>query len=113
MFLFLGLGVNSYSQWVSVPVPTSSGLNSAFFVDANTGYVAGGGSATWSPNTTDGIILKTTDGGTNWAAVYAQSGIAFIHIFVINGIVYSFGRTSSVQGIQDIVAYSNDDGINW
>ena len=35
---------------------TLNGLYSIYFTDANTGYVVG----------SEGIILKTTNGGTNW-----------------------------------------------
>ena len=43
IILILGLSIKSYSQWTQISVPTTSGLNNAFFVDENIGYIVGGG----------------------------------------------------------------------
>ena len=42
-------------EWVQQNSGTNSHLRAVDFVNENTGYVAG-----------DGVLLKTTDGGTNW-----------------------------------------------
>lgn len=47
----------SQSQWLyNNPYPTSNMINSVYFINNNTGWLAGDG----------GMILKTTNGGVNW-----------------------------------------------
>lgn len=52
------LSTNAGASWVYTQLSTSA-LQSFYFFDANTGFVAGGG----------GKIFKTTDGGSNWTNV--------------------------------------------
>ena len=53
--------VHSNSQgWFQQTSGTTVNLNSVFFVDANTGYAVGDSTIVYH------IILKTTNGGTNW-----------------------------------------------
>ena len=110
ILLILSLSINSYSQWLQVSVPTTSGLNNAFFVDDNIGYIVGGGEFNGYPNNTDGIILKTTDGGLNWTTIYNQNGVSLNHIFVIDSNIYVFGRDEMSQPLQ---ITSTDNGENW
>ena len=50
--------VSIFSQWVPQTSGTIEKLNDAIFQNQTTGYVCGN----------SGVILKTTDGGTNWIA---------------------------------------------
>ncbi len=56
-FLFLSLFSNAQVWTPITGLPTSEELKSVKFIDALTGWVAGG----------NGTILKTTDGGNNWS----------------------------------------------
>jgi len=110
LILTLIISLNSYSQWTQISVPTTSGLNNAFFVDENIGYIVGGGEFNGYPDpNSDGIILKTTDGGNNWVTIYSQNGISLNYIFVINNNIFVYGRDASGQPLQLI---SNDNGVN-
>lgn len=102
--------INVFSQWEEVSVPTISGLNNAFFVDENIGYIVGGGDYYGSPNSTEGIILKTTDSGNIWSIIYSQNNISLNHIFVIGSNIYIYGRDEVSQPLQII---SNDNGATW
>jgi photosystem II stability/assembly factor-like uncharacterized protein len=49
--------VLAFSQWTwQNPLPQGNRLNSAYFTDANTGYLVG----------ESGTIIKTYDGGQTW-----------------------------------------------
>src|SRR5438067_13068298 len=51
--------VHSQSGWVQQTSGVGFNLNSVYFVDANTGYIAADSNS--SPR-----VLKTTNGGLNW-----------------------------------------------
>ncbi len=108
--LLICLSLNALPQWTSVITSASSGLNGAFFVDENTGYIVGGGVLNGVPDTTNAIIMKTTDGGVNWSTIYEQGGESLIHVFVIDGIIYAYGKGPSNQ---NILVYSDDSGNSW
>jgi len=110
IILILGISIKSYSQWTQISVPTTSGLNNAFFVDENIGYIVGGGDYYGSPNSTEGIILKTTDSGNTWSIIYSQNNISLNHIFVIGSNIYIYGRDEVSQPLQIL---SNDNGATW
>ena len=74
VFSFLLLNQNVYSQtgWSSVVSSTKNGLRSIYFVDANTGYAAGG----------LGTIVKTVDGGTKWISLKTGSQNRLHQVFL-------------------------------
>lgn len=66
LFYLIFYSVIGYSQWTPQISGITEDLRSIYFVDATTGYAIGG--KTFEPY--NGIILKTTNGGTSW---YLQS----------------------------------------
>jgi photosystem II stability/assembly factor-like uncharacterized protein len=54
----------TWERLTNLPLPAQTRLNSVFFLDANTGYICGSG----------GIILKTTNGGSNWDTTRVAGG---------------------------------------
>ncbi|HEY3251245.1 MAG TPA: hypothetical protein VGK25_09015 [Ignavibacteria bacterium] len=56
----LSISVNSQTGWVQQNSGTFCNLNSVCFVDANSGYAVG------DSGSSRGVILKTSDGGSNW-----------------------------------------------
>ncbi|MFC2103353.1 YCF48-related protein [Bacteroidota bacterium] len=56
------------------PNPQDSNLLDIFFVDANHGWVVGSNS----------IVLKTSNGGTNWEVIDTQTNEYFYSVFFIN-----------------------------
>lgn len=61
------------SPWVYCGIASNYNLQDVFFIDKNTGWTV----------SLNGVILKTTDGGTNWSVLssstYSISGIHFIN----------------------------------
>lgn len=99
-----------FGQWTEVEIPTQSGLNDAFFTDVFTGYVVGGGNAIFELDTTDAVIYKTLDGGDTWDLLYSNDSLVFKNVFVINDVVYVYGKsTSSIS----VLTRSFDDGVTW
>lgn len=80
------------SGWYPLQSGTSTVLNSVYFLNDNTGFMAG-----------SGIILKTTNGGINWLVINDQFGgtsIQFINEntgYVCDGTVYK----------------TTDRGVSW
>lgn len=91
---FLGMTFCSFSQWNSQISGTNQLLTSIQFLDADTGYCSA----------QSGLLLKTTNGGTNWNTVCPNiGGERFFFINADTGFAY-FG--------QDIMKTSNG-GLSW
>jgi photosystem II stability/assembly factor-like uncharacterized protein len=57
---------NGGGTWTGQPSGTESHLAAVRFVNASTGWAAGGSSYGEGPSRYRGVILKTTDGGASW-----------------------------------------------
>src|ERR1035438_9811671 len=55
--LCLFLPATAFAQWTPLMSGTTNSLNSVYFINTNTGYVAGD----------SGTILKTINGGISWS----------------------------------------------
>ena len=87
----------------------ANALVEVLFVDENTGYVAGNDSA-------GGVILKTTDGGTTWNAIY-HSNVAGEYVWKLQ-VLFSnpnviFGSVESVEPYLGKFIKSTDNGATW
>ncbi len=86
----------------------ANALVDLYFFDANLGFAVGS-------NSNGGVILKTTNGGTNWSVVYETSlfGDLLWKIQALdnNNIYVSIAGTSITEGARIII--SNDAGENW
>ena len=100
---------NSFSQsaWNKVTSPTTKDLKNCFFTDVNNGWISGD----------SGIILHTTDGGSNW---YIQNtGIehdikSLFFINDSNGWATAWRYTSdSVSFPGTIILKTSDGGNKW
>lgn len=65
---------NSGTDWTSKKSDFSQSLNSCYFVDANTGFVAGA----------EGFISKTTDGGSTWTTQTSNTSNILYSIAFVN-----------------------------
>ncbi len=62
--------INGGISWAAITTPVLRDFNAVTFVNADTGYIAGGESGTNQTRT----ILKTTDGGSSWNISKDESG---------------------------------------
>ncbi len=83
VIMFLLVTSNAFPQngWQSSVSPTNTNLNSIFFVNGTTGFIAGGYGSSPNPFT---IILKTTNSGLNWNSVYQVNSAGLQDIFFIS-----------------------------
>jgi photosystem II stability/assembly factor-like uncharacterized protein len=76
---------------------TNYDLNSVYFTDANMGYAVGG----------NGIILKTTNGGTNWVALSSGTNKDLTSVF------FTGANTGCVVGEGGLILKTTNGGTNW
>jgi photosystem II stability/assembly factor-like uncharacterized protein len=74
--ILIALHFSSYAQWAQQESGTAFDLFSVYFIDANTGYVAGD----------HGTILKTTNGGSTWTDLSLSmiNPLEFVHFSDVN-----------------------------
>lgn len=94
-----GAAGSTESRWVlQNPLPTGNYLTSAFFLDGNTGWVAG------DPRT----ILKTTDGGATWSTQPLDDAFAGpLSVFFVDS------QTGWVVGSVGTILKTTDGGVTW
>jgi len=74
ILIFLSSDVYPQSGWIQQQSGLSVELNSAFFLNSNTGWICGD----------SGKILKTTNGGTNWILQTTPTRERLMSIFFLN-----------------------------
>lgn len=97
-------------------------LNSVFFIDQNTGYIAGGYSIFIPPTNTSyySKIYKSTNGGINWNLIFGlnnEPGELKSIIFISNNTGFSVGsggilRKTTNSGTNWITQYLGSDWLN-
>ncbi len=99
------MGTNNGGQtWINLTPGTNETLMDICFYDLNIGWTAGG---SYDGSTYNGLILKTTNGGTSWAIAF-QSSIAWIEcIHFVNNL------NGWAAGANGKIFYSSDGGITW
>jgi photosystem II stability/assembly factor-like uncharacterized protein len=87
--------------WAEIPCGHNKYLNSVFFANSTTGYIAG------SDTANHGIMLKTTDGGASWTnlSIPANNGLQSVFFTDIN--------TGYAAGADGIILKTMNGGINW
>ncbi len=88
--------VHAQSGWYPLNSGTTTNLRAVFFINQNTGFVAG----------YSGIILKTTNGGLNWIPQSSGSQTWFTSIYFIDA------NTGNIVGYDASVRTSNG-GNTW
>src|ERR1041385_7027088 len=92
--------VQVYSQWIPLNVDTTFSLNSVYFLNKDTGYVAG-------ETYPQGIVLKTQDGGMTWDTAYTSNTTFHMTVHAPTDSVIYFG------GEDGDVNKSVDSGQTW
>lgn len=95
------LSLSARSQWVEQNSGTNEPLWDVFFVDENNGHISGAN-----------IILRTTDGGTNWIKTDFPSGTYIDGIF-FTSITTGFACAYSIFDDTLIVYKTTDGGVSW
>ncbi len=103
--------INSGDTWTSTDMSAhATALVEVKFVDENLGYAAG-------KSATGGIIIKTTDGGTNWTEIY-NSGTAGEYVWKLqilegssNNVI--FGSIQQTAMSIGKLIKTTDAGVNW
>lgn len=86
-----------YSQWVIQNSPVTSSLTDVTFININTGWICGDG----------GVIIKTTNRGTNW--FIQNSGVSNI----LSGIHAIDSDYIYCDGWWNTILKSTNGGNNW
>jgi serine/threonine-protein kinase len=94
---FIGILNNNSSQIKKIDSQTSETLFKVYFKDANTGFIIG----------SNGLILKTSDGGLTWRKI--QSNIQE-NLFSIS---FADSKNGIIVGWNGTILKTNDDGLNW
>ena len=89
------------SGWVRQSSATNLTLYDIQFFNSNTGYAAGA-----NTDTTQGVFLKTTDGGNTWVSQSVSMGVSCI-FFTDANTGFIGGRKS------DFVMRTSNGGVNW
>jgi photosystem II stability/assembly factor-like uncharacterized protein len=98
ILLIISYPLVSHSQqgWFQQVSCTTLNLNSVYFIDANTGFVAAD----------NGYILKTTNSGTNWALINTGANRKLYQIQFVN--------STTGFAVGDTITYrSSDGGVTW
>jgi photosystem II stability/assembly factor-like uncharacterized protein/murein DD-endopeptidase MepM/ murein hydrolase activator NlpD len=77
-------------------------LTGIYFIDSSTGFICGRGVG----SDTSGVIYKTTNGGTNWNAIYFGSNRLYDIKFLNTQLGYCVGENGTVL-------FTNDGGASW
>jgi len=91
---------NEGASWITEYKPDNisrmTELNAIQFTDSDLGFVVGEHS----------VLLKTTNGGSNWKTIVQNSNIDFLDVFFLN-------EQTGFVVIKDTVMKTTDGGINW
>ncbi|MBR2695153.1 MAG: hypothetical protein IKE69_13185 [Thermoguttaceae bacterium] len=98
-------------KWFLVRVPTTANLKAVSFSDANHGLIVGGNLIPGTKSS-QGIILRTEDGGRNWSVV-ETIGIPFLYdvAYSEDGIAEAWGDSSELY--PSGYFQSEDNGRTW
>ena len=100
----LFLSAQLYSQWVLQPTPTTQNLNSIVYVNATTLYASGEGE----------VILKTTNGGTNWVKLRENiGGKDYLSIWFVNENTGFAAGGLEIPTRTGLISKTTNGGVNW
>ncbi len=109
MIAFLVVTNYSYAQWAKIASGTTSDLSGVYFLNADTGFVTGGGYS--SPI----VILKTTDGGDTWikkfSAMYSDTSVQSLEAITFTG--NDTGFIVGVGANVPLIMITTDGGDTW
>ena len=97
--IFLLFYTNAYGQsgWIGQYSNTNSDLYSVQFINSSSGYCSG----------SNGMILKTINGGSNWTEQYS----GFNH--TLRSLYFTFYNTGYIAGDSGLLIKTTNGGNNW
>lgn len=97
LFTVFALHFANAQNWTTLNSSTSLNLYSVFFPDTDTGYVVGA----------NGIILATTNGGSDWSLVPSptSSNLTSVH--------FSDANMGYAAGENGVILNTSDGGVTW
>jgi photosystem II stability/assembly factor-like uncharacterized protein len=98
------------TQYSVLTEETAVWLSSVYFSDSTTGYVAGGRA---HANQTEGILLKTTDGGITWDVLPAETFPLNSTFFTGSDKGYVAGGFCNEIGCSGEILKTSDGGSTW
>jgi photosystem II stability/assembly factor-like uncharacterized protein len=104
---------NGGINWDSVPSGTTNDLYSVQFLNANTGFMAGG---TRNASGTNGVVIKTTNGGTSWDTLNydnAHNNTGGIFALDANHLYVALAHVIYNGGVFYGLRMSTDGGTIW
>ncbi|MEO0106412.1 MAG: YCF48-related protein [candidate division WOR-3 bacterium] len=103
---------NGGSSWTTQSAPVSGSLKSIYFINSNEGWIVGGDYDTLTGQGINGLILHTTNGGTNWTVQVSNVPYEFWDVYFtdnLNGWVCGYKDTAS----PGIFYHTTNGGNNW
>ena len=97
LYLFLWLAIPIQAQWTQQNSGTTENLNDVYCISADTVVVVGN----------NGIILRTTNGGTNWLPV---SNPATVNLHQVQ---FAGTQTGYAIGDNGTLLKTTDEGVTW
>ncbi len=100
------------ASWTTQSAPVSGSLKSIYFINPNEGWIVGGDYDTITGQGMNGLILHTTNGGTDWTAQVSNAPYDFWGVHFIdnlNGWVCGYKDTLS----PGIFFHTTNGGNNW
>lgn len=94
---------NGGNTWATVPSPLQRNYNAITFLNADTGFIAGGIPVDSCRRT----ILQTVDGGTSWTVLVDETG------GILNDISFADSLVGYVLGDSATVLKTTDGGMSW
>jgi len=84
-----------------------------FFIDASTGWIVGSGYAGGNFNNTETLILKTTNGGQDWAPQWMQSGGLLNAVHFVDAQHGWAAGDASIPFTSPDIFYTSNGGTTW
>ncbi len=103
---------NGGTIWTTQTAPVNGSLKCIHFINTNEGWIVGGDYDSITGQGVNGIILHTTNGGTNWVAQVSGAPYQFFGVHFIdnlNGWVCGYKDTMS----PGVFYKTTDGGNNW
>ena len=98
---------NAGLTWVIQNCGSTIPLNDVCFLDNNIGVAVGG---YYNGDNSDGIILRTTDGGENWITQFIDTGPSYYYFSAVSLVDTN---TAVVAGMNGRIFRTTNGGKNW